>query len=95
MCLQNSPLQIWHVHTFDVKVQRTLAKDVTASVYLNGKNPHSHLSLHLPKDFGPQASSPFKTTSESTPSEKNSFSKGYCTVKQLKMTLPQRDHDLH
>lgn len=42
----------------------------------------------------PQASSVFKATYEST-QVKNRFSKGYCSVKQLKMTWPQRDGDLH
>lgn len=82
------------MHIFDVKDQRSLAKGVTASLYLDGRNLGSSLSLDLHKDFGSKASSLCKATCKST-QVRNSFSKGYCSVKQLKMTLPQRDDDLH
>lgn len=82
------------MYTFGVKAQRTLAKGETASLYMKRKNLGSDLSLDLHEDFWLQVSRFLKAAFKCT-QVKNSFSKGYCSVKQLRMPWSQRDGDLH
>lgn len=84
VCPQNSSLQTWHVHTSDVKDQRGLAKWWHPSTG-TGRAWALVCPWTCTRTLGPKHQVSSKQHLKAL-QVKNSFSKGFCSVKQLKMT---------